>query len=211
MLRQWQWFGEWSIGCVGILSDWVVETVNSVCRKGETTLTIDELKRHALKPDQRFRLETEARQGEFKIEQAKAKSEQELLQLLGKPHVLSSSPFSSPNAFDEQPPQSTASHSRSFKRIERAVHRDPVGTKEASTAPVETSKCSFLGPIGVTIQQFQESGIWHVECQNCGARRDMKKVKDRQKFPPHPPRKTPPPKGEERWVSREVGWKLVKD
>jgi putative transposase len=47
--------------------------------------------------------------------------------------------------------------------------------------------------------------------QNCGARRDMKKVKDRQKFPSHPPRKTPPPKGEERWVVREEEWKLVKD
>jgi len=50
--------------------------MSSLCRKGETTLTIDELKKHALNPDQRFRLETGARQGEFKIEQAKAKSEQ---------------------------------------------------------------------------------------------------------------------------------------
>ena len=24
MLQHWRWFGEWSIGCVGILSDWVV-------------------------------------------------------------------------------------------------------------------------------------------------------------------------------------------
>jgi hypothetical protein len=24
MLRHWKWFGEWSIGCIGILSDWVV-------------------------------------------------------------------------------------------------------------------------------------------------------------------------------------------
>ncbi len=73
-----------------------------------------------------------------------------------------------------QSPQPIAPRSRSSKHIEHAVHRDPVGTKEAPTAPVGTSKCSFLGPIGVTIQQFQESGIWHVECQNCGARRDMK-------------------------------------
>ena len=212
MLQHWRWFGEWSIGCVGILSDWVVETVSSLCRKGETTLTIDELKKHALKPDQRFRLETEARTGEFKIEQAKAKSEQELLELPGRPQALpSGSPFSFPNASGAQSPQPTAPRSRSSRHIERAVHRDPVGTKEAPTAPVGTSKCSFLGPIGVTIQQFQESGIWHVECQNCGARRDMKKVKDRQKFPSHPPRKTPPPKGEERWVLREGGWKLAKD
>jgi tRNA A37 threonylcarbamoyladenosine biosynthesis protein TsaE len=211
MLQQWQWFFEWSIGCVGILSDWVVETVSSLCRAGKTTLTIEELTKHALKPDQRFRLETEARTGEFKIEQAKAKSEQELLQLLGKPQVLSSSPFPTPSAFGTQSPQPAAPRSRSSKRIERAVYRDPVGAREAEALPDKSLKCSFLGPIDVTIEQFQESGIWHVECQNCGARRDMKKVKDRQKFPSHPPRKTPPPKGEDRWVVREEEWKLVKD
>jgi len=209
MLQHWRWFGEWSIGCVGILSDWVVETVSSLCRKGETTLTIDELKKHALKPDQRFRLETEARQGEFKIEQAKAKSEQELLELLGRPQAL---PDGNPPAPDAPSPQPTAPRSRSPKRVERAAHRDPAGAAStASTAPVGTSKCSFLGPLGVTNEQFQESGIWQVECQSCGARRDMKKVKDRQKFPSHPPRKTPPSKGEERWVLREEVWKLVKD
>lgn len=212
MLQQWQWFGEWSIGCVGILSDWVVETVSSLCRAGKTTLTLEELTKHALKPDQRFRLETEARTGEFKIEQAKAKSEQELLELLGRPQALPSrSPFSTPSAASRLDHLPAAPLSRSSKRIERAAYRDPVGTKEAEASPDKALKCSFLGPIDVAIQQFQESGIWHVECQSCGARRDMKKVKDRQKFPSHPPRKTPPPKGEERWVLREVGWKLVKD
>src|SRR5712664_2175432 len=91
MLTRWRWFGEWSIGCVGILNDWVVETVSSLCRAGKTTLTIDDLKKHALKPDQRFRLETEARTGEFKVEQAKAKSEQEWQALVEKPHALPNS------------------------------------------------------------------------------------------------------------------------
>ena len=122
MLQHWQWFGEWSIGCVGILSDWVVETVSSLCRAGKTILTIEELTKHALKPDQCFRLETEARTGEFKSEQAKAKSEQELLQLLGKPQVLSSSSSSSSSSSGVQ---SSQPRSRSSKRIERTVHRDP--------------------------------------------------------------------------------------
>ena len=176
MLEHWQWFGEWSISCVGILSDWVIETVSSLCRAGKTTLTINDLKKHALKPDQRLRLETEARTGEFKIGQAKAKSEQELQQLLGKPQVL------------------------------------PSGSSNQPRAALETSgKCSFFGPIGVTDQQYQESGVWHVECQTCGARRSMKEVKDRQKFPSQPPRKTPPPKGELRWVLRESAWTLAEN
>src|SRR5258708_8748550 len=88
MLTHWRWFGEWSMGCVGILSDWVVETVSSVMRAGKTTLTIDDLKKHALKPDQRFRLDTEARTGAFKIAQANAKSQQERQELVEKPQAL---------------------------------------------------------------------------------------------------------------------------
>ena len=195
---------------MGILSDWVVETVSSLCRAGKTTLTIEELTKHALKPDQRLRLETEARTGEFKIEQAKAKSEQELLQLLGKSSAVSSGVLIHPFAESTLPSQPAASLPRSPKRIGRAPHRDSVGSEKAPTV-LNAEKCSFLGPIGVTVQQFQESGVWHVECQHCGARRDMKKIKDRQKFPSHPPRKTPPPKGEQRWVLRESEWMLAKN
>ena len=211
MLRQWQWFGEWSIGCVGILSDWVIETVSSLCRAGKTTLTLDDLKKHALKPDQRLRLETEARKGEFKIEQAKAKSEQEWQELLGKPRTLPNGSSSSLPETSISLPQPNTQPSHKGVRIERVAHRDPVGAEGIPVVREAFDKCSFLGPISVTDQQFQESGVWHVECRTCGARRDMKKVKDRQKFPSHPPRKTPPPKGEERWVVREEEWKLVKD
>ena len=43
MLTHWKWFGEWSIGCIGILSDWVVETAATLCRVGETVLTLEAL------------------------------------------------------------------------------------------------------------------------------------------------------------------------
>ncbi len=183
--------------------------MSSLCRAGKAVLTIDDLKKHALKPDQRLRLETEARTGEFKIEQAKAKSEQELQRLLGKPQAL---PNGSPSlqqetsAWQSQP---TTPLPRSGKRIGRTAHRDPVGDG-GTPAILETSgKCSFFGPIGVTDQQYQESGVWYVECQTCGARRSMKEVKNRQKFPSHPPRKTPPANGERRWVLREETWALT--
>src|SRR6266567_7168638 len=101
MLTHWKWFGEWSIGCIGILSDWVVETAVTLCRAGETVLTLEALAKHALKPAQRLKLETEARTGEFKIEEAKKESERELQRLLGKPSTV---PMSSP----QHPPLSTS-------------------------------------------------------------------------------------------------------
>jgi hypothetical protein len=88
MLTHWKWFGEWSIGCIGILSDWVVETASTLCRAGESVLTLEALAKHALKPAQRLKLETEARTGEFKIEEAKKESERELQRLLGKPSAV---------------------------------------------------------------------------------------------------------------------------
>jgi hypothetical protein len=35
--------------------------VDDLCKRGETTLTIEALERHALQPDQRARMEIEAR------------------------------------------------------------------------------------------------------------------------------------------------------
>ena len=208
MLTHWKWFGEWSIGCVGILSDWVVETAATLCRAGEKVLTLEALTKHALKPAQRLRLETEARTGEFKIAEAKAKSEEDLQQLLGRPSTV-------PRSLPQHPPLSNGattsprpSKSRASSPIERAAHRDPVGEQ----VPAGTSaKCSYLGMIKVTRRQFQETGITCVECPTCGARRTFKSPKDQPHFPSHPLRKSPPPKGERRWVLQEQIWKLVED
>src|SRR6266516_6902665 len=60
LLSHWRWFGEWSLGCIGVLSDWLVETVDTLCKEGATTLTIEALTRHALQPDQRVRMEAES-------------------------------------------------------------------------------------------------------------------------------------------------------
>src|SRR5215469_65115 len=88
LLEHWRWFGEWSLGCIGILRDWVVDTVAALCEEGAITLTIEALKDHALQPDQRLRLEMEARTGEHKVEMEKARSQQQLEELLGKSTIL---------------------------------------------------------------------------------------------------------------------------
>src|SRR6266571_4253381 len=85
LLTRWRWFGDWCLGCIGVLGDWMVETVDALCKRGETTLTLEALKKHALQPDQRLRLEMEASTGEYKVERAKAQSEQGLQRLLGNP------------------------------------------------------------------------------------------------------------------------------
>ena len=202
MLTHWQWFGEWSIGCVGILSDWVVETVITLCRAGETTLTLQALTKHALKPDQRLRLETEARTGEWKIEQAKAQSAKELQQLLGKPSTI-------PNSQPGHHLEASAAHpTHPSSRIERTAHRDPVGEQVVTR---NETKCPYSDIIEVTRHHFLESGVTCVECPTCGARRTFKSPKDQSHFPSHTRRKSPPPKGEQRWVKDGLTWVLRED
>jgi hypothetical protein len=208
MLTHWKWFGEWSIGCIGILGDWVVETAATLCRAGESVLTLEALAKHALKPAQRLKLETEARTGEFKIEEAKKESEHELQRLLGRLSLIPGSSLQHPSLSNGATRREPPSSSRSSSRIERAAHRDPVGEQVLAAT---SAKCSYVGRIEVSSRQFQETGTTCVECPTCGARRTLKSPKDQPHFPSHPKRLSPPRNRERRWRVQNQSWKLVED
>ncbi|MBO0794473.1 MAG: TniB family NTP-binding protein, partial [Ktedonobacteraceae bacterium] len=208
MLMHWKWFGEWSIGCIGILSDWVVETASTLCRAGETVLALEALAKHALKPAQRLKLETEACTGEFKIEEAKKESERELQRLLGKPSTVPMSALPHPPLSTTAPTAPLSSPSHTSSRIERASYRDPVGEQIVTTT---STKCTYLSEISVIRRQFQEAGTTCVECPICGACRTLKSPKDRPHFPSHPRCLNPPRNRERRWVEQEYIWKVAED
>src|SRR6266487_2982839 len=185
LLSHWRWFGEWSLGCIGVLSDWLVETVDALCQQGETTFTIEALKRHALQPDQRVRMEMEARTGERKVELAKAQSEQELQRLLGTPATLpgtTPADHSANGASDVSatPKQTVSTGSKT--RIERAATRDLVGD-QVKTA--KTLKCTFAGVVAIEAKRFLESGIKLVECPNCASTRSLSPRNGVLRFPSH--------------------------
>jgi hypothetical protein len=180
MVTHWKWFGEWSIGCIGILSDWIVETAATLCRAGETVLTLEALAKHALKPAQRLKLETEARTGEFKIEEAKQESERELQRLLGRSSTVPSAFPHRPAVSKDATPSPKASKSGTSSQIERAAHRDPVGEQVFTGT---NTKCSYLGVIEVTRHLFLETGTTCVQCPICSARRTLKSPKDQPHFP----------------------------
>ncbi len=199
-LTRWRWFGEWSMGCVGVLGDWIVETVDALVSSGETVLTVEALTRHALQPDQRARLEMEARTGEHRVARAKAQSELELQQLRGTPTQ------------DMKPgqlhltPTPAADRERSSGRIERAAMRDPVGDQAPG---VSTSKCSFSGVIEIPAQRLLDSGIARVECPNCQALRQIAPRNGILRYPTHDKRKTRAPQTAQRWAQGETGWEVI--
>lgn len=211
-LSRWHWFAEWSIGCVGILRDWVVDTVAGIFEERGTTLTIKALEQYALQPDQRVRMEMEARAGEHKVETGKARSQQQLQDLLGKtvktsptaPHQNGNSgaqAVTTPDGSDTPSPNLPKA-----RKIERAPHRDQVGETLQEGNP---TKCSFFGLLEVPVRDMRDAGVLKVECPECLATRGLTPQGETVRFPPHDPRKTRTPNREARWVRREGAWELA--
>ncbi len=210
LLSHWRWFGEWSLGCIGVLGDWLVETVDDLCKRGKTTLTIETLKRHALQSDQRARMEIEAHTGERKVELGKTKGEQELKRLLGNPVPLpGTTPPSDPisnGASDVSASPDQAVSTGSKTRIERAATRDLVGD-EVKTA--KTLKCTFPGSVSIEPKRFLESGVKLVECPNCASTRSLSPRNGVLRFPSHDKRKTRTPNTDQRWAMEQTIWEVV--
>lgn len=116
-LNRWRWFGEMSLGCIGILKDWLVQTCATALADGETTLTLAALETHALTSGQRVRLELDARAGEHKLAAESAASQHQLETLLGVP------PPVAPADGALVPPKAK----RGRKPGTRAPIRDPAG------------------------------------------------------------------------------------
>src|SRR6202007_3212297 len=138
--------------CVGILKDWLVQTVAATLGEAGATLTREALARHALQPAQRARLEVDARAGEQKVEVGNATGYEQLQALLGPPArprnvpllPLAASALPGPGA-PSMPSADGRSPDRTPRRRrvgQRAPARDPVGG--ATPAPL-APKCTFAG------------------------------------------------------------------
>ena len=208
LLTHWHWFGEWSLGCIGVLSDWIVETVDVLYRQGATTLTIDALQKHALPPNVRARMESEARAGEFKMEQVKAQSEQELKRLLGNPAPV---PGTAPTEAPHTPAASVSPDTRQspsgHARVERAAARDSVGDLVQT---VTTLKCTFSGVVPIEARRFLDGGTQFIECPDCAAMRSVDLRNGVLRFKSHDKRKTTTPNTEQRWTRVDLAWGVVR-
>ena len=212
LLLHWRTFAELCVGCIGILRDWVVDTVAGLMAEGTTTLTIEALKKYALQPAQRVRLEMEARTGERKVETGNATSHQQLQALLGKPVRVRSAASENGTSSEVLPRPSSESRSgdqpsRPTRRhvIERAPERDPVGETQLT---LPSTKCSFKGIIDLSPEEMKKAGISRVECPECATTRILDIEGSHVRFPPHDKRKTRTPSREERWVMQGTGWRL---
>jgi hypothetical protein len=151
----------------------------------------------------------EARTGEYKVERAKAQSEQELQQLLGKPTAppdFADSRLETNGVEPATASSDTSIRTRTRSRIERAASRDPVGDQVRAGNAL---KCAFPGVLEIAPQRFLDSGISRVECPHCTAMRSLELRGEVLRFPSHDRRKTRTPQTERRWAMRETTWQVV--
>jgi hypothetical protein len=67
LMQQWFYFYERSIGCIGVLKDWLIRAVAAAIRDGSDNLTQERLEEHALSLSQCERMALDAIEGEQKL------------------------------------------------------------------------------------------------------------------------------------------------
>lgn len=67
LMQHWFYFYERSIGCIGVLKDWLIQAVAAAIRDGSDTLTQGRLEEHALSLSQCERMALDAIEGEQKL------------------------------------------------------------------------------------------------------------------------------------------------
>src|SRR6266480_372408 len=84
-LKRWRWFAEGSVGCIGILKDWLVDAVAATLVQNGASLTEEILTRTMPHPARRVSLEMEARAGEHKVALHDSEGAKQFQALLKKP------------------------------------------------------------------------------------------------------------------------------
>jgi energy-coupling factor transporter ATP-binding protein EcfA2 len=121
LVNSWEYLYERSIGCVGILKDWLVRALATAVRASAPTLTLKYLEKHALSVSQCARLIEEATRGESQLhEDADALGQLRLR--LG---------FPEPTHGSEKPATAKGDHPKQRYPGHRHPKRDIVGVAEA--------------------------------------------------------------------------------
>jgi hypothetical protein len=119
LLQHWQYCYERTIGCVGVLKTWLMQSLAEVLQAGAPSLTLQCLEKHALSVSRCVSMSTETLQGEEALCD-KEKSREKLRDLLG---IRIPVPVSA----ESEMRQSCSPKPVHHRVAQRKPHRDPVG------------------------------------------------------------------------------------
>lgn len=125
LLDHWEFCYERSIGCVGILKEWLTRCLTAALEAGESTVTLAQLQRWALASSQCLKLIAEARDGEAQLAET-PESHARLRADLGLPPApVAGVPSGTDSPSD--PPPGAIQRPQDRRVGERQPTRDPVG------------------------------------------------------------------------------------
>lgn len=210
LMHRWWYFYERSVGCVGVLKEWLVRATATALREGSDVLALMHIEKRALSDAKCARMAADAKDGEDELHYTEEHRER-LLSLLGMSGIPMDEP--SPSTLDaNSPPASTAAPAedppkRTTKgRVgERSPQRDPVGGTKREE---QSTRCPFSGAIDLAPGHIKQANVSKVECPECGAMRTVRLQGSTAVFPAHPPRVTSTPREISRWVKQGKAWIL---
>ena len=127
LMKHWEYLYARSIGCVGILKDWLMRALEELLEENARTLTLKMLERNALGVDQCETIAAEAIEGEGRVSY-RGKSSARLMQMLGFTKTSASSLASATrNADNSSAPGVKIIPSLPSAVGRRKPRRDPVG------------------------------------------------------------------------------------
>ncbi len=151
LMPHWFYFYERSIGCVGVLKDWLIRAVAAALHDGDDTLTLERVEEHALTLSQCERMALDAIEGEQKLGYAESRREHlwRLLQAgmdsTGVPTPVASTvaaPSSQETTPDAPPPAKKSRRKRSEASKPQAVTPFVEAVTEPAPKKRETRKRS---------------------------------------------------------------------
>src|SRR5579883_238569 len=208
LLHQWPYFYERSIGCVGVLKDWLVRAVAATLAEGQSVLTLARLQEEALPEAQCESMAVEAASGEQELHYT-ASRRQHLWDLLGMSANTEAHKELSPgepSAKDEQPTRAAAlPEQKTAQRVgQPAPRRIAVGTPSAET---KMEKCTFSGaPVNLAPAQLAQAGTTRLQCPFCGAIRAAQMRGEQVSFPTHPPPTRKRTQAIPCWIRQGASW-----
>lgn len=143
LMQHWFYFYERSIGCVGVLKDWLIRAVAAALHDGCDTLTLERLHEHTLSLAQCERMAIEATEGEQKLSYMESRHEH-LWHLLQMGMTSTSVPRSivdlSPGSKSSVPPvSSTSATSKSKSQSKKRSSSSSVQANTPTPEEIATS------------------------------------------------------------------------
>jgi len=209
LMQRWWYFFEGSLGCIGILKQWLVRALYRALREESAELTRAHLEKSVL-PDAKWeRMRADARSGEAEFQYAGGQNSY-LSDLAGMPTFVPKQPNPAPASLSTPPPEDATADQKARKPKSRvgepSPRRDQVGTAQQEE---KSTQCSFSGPIKLEAVRWLESTVQEVQCPTCGSVSKAKLKGQSVVIAPHPPRKSRAVRNVTRWMEQETQWGLV--